>query len=122
MKVLRRMISPSNFQFYISDYEQPEIALLGEAIEVVSNGLSLTVPCQSDQEADTEFTIGAYADVPQNGSRVFEGTIPTPSRLVVVSDVAMDRLLRYPVPDTQTHLTIWTDGEKFPARIVVGVR
>ena len=121
MTVTRKLIAPTNFQFYISDVSDRQIESFGETVAVVSNGLSVTIPCQSDQEADTELIVGDYAEVPKDGVLVFEGTIPTPGRIVVASNVAMDHLLRFPVAREVTQLTIWTDGQEYPERVVVGV-
>ena len=122
MSIMKKFIAPSNLQFYISDVSIPESAFFGENVRIVSNGLSLTVPCQYEFEGDTEVIIGAYDEVPKDGVLAFDGSIPTPGGFLLVTDVGIEELMKYPVSNATTRLAIWTDGLEYPARVVVGVR
>jgi len=115
-------IAPPYLQFFISDVSLPGSPIQGETISIVSNGLCLSVPCQYAYEGDTLLTVGDVAEVPKDGILVYEGEVPTPSGVLVFGDAELTELLRYPVREKNTKLTIWTDGQQFPARVVVGVK
>jgi hypothetical protein len=120
MTAVQRMISPPYLQFFISGSEDFEAPMPTEQRRVLSNGVGLSIPCQYLYEGDTELIIGDYADVRRSEEPQFDGVIPTPNRVLIVSDVELTEWLRYPVPTAGTRLTVWTDQE-FATQVVVAV-
>lgn len=114
-------ISPSHLQFFISDWKISSAEPYGEDAEIISNGRTVAIPCQYCMEGETELIIGGIDEVPKDGVLAFEGSIETPSRILVASDVTREHLMEYPVSKDVSWLSIWTDGKAYPERVVVGV-
>ena len=119
--MITKRISPPNLQFFISDASLPENPVQGETIGIISNGVCLSVPCAYWDETETTLIIGRPEEVSEPAKPLFDGTIPTHSGAIVFSDSELAELLSYPVSDAVTRIQIWTDGLKFPERMVVAI-
>jgi hypothetical protein len=117
----RKTISPTNFQFFISDASLPENAQPEEKIRILFNGQCITVPCAYWDETETELTVGAADEVDQPSAPLFDEMLPTPSRSILFTDVACAELLAYATPTETTRIRIWTDGLEFPEHVVVSI-
>jgi hypothetical protein len=112
---------PSHGIFFISDESLPDAPISGERMEFLSNGRCILGPCQHDQDGPLEITIGDYADVPKDGAFVFSGPIETPNRLLVCSNVVLEHMVAVDVKSTRTKVSIWTDGQRMPEWVVIGL-
>lgn len=119
--MITKKISPPNLQFFISDASLPENPVQGETIEIISNGECISVPCAYWDETETTLTVGSPQEVSEATKPIFDSTIPTPSGAVVFSDSELSELLSYPVAHAVARVRIWTDGLKFPERVVVAI-
>ena len=50
----------------------------------------------------------------------FEGMLDTPSRLVVISTVDDETILKLPVPKAKMRVKIWTNHASEPDKVIVG--
>jgi hypothetical protein len=120
--IQRKFISPPYLQFFISDLMGAEGPIQGpEKLQVISNGAAISVPCQYEEDGETELVVGPAAEVPRLDREVFDGVIPTPSGEVLFSDAEVTTLMTYPARTSKTRIRIWTDGSTLPDRIVVGI-
>ncbi|WP_421724228.1 hypothetical protein [Bauldia sp.] len=77
--------------------------------------------CLPDSEGDTEIVMGPSGDVTPDKQLLFDGSLETPSRRLIAELVVDREILRVEVPNTITHLQIWTDGTNASERITVGI-
>jgi len=112
---------PTHGIFFISDETLPDAPFPGERMEFQSNGRCILGRCQHDQDGPLEIVIGDYAEVPKDGVLVFSGPLETPNRLLVCSNVVLDEMVRVPVKSARTSVFIWTDGQKMPEKVVIGL-
>ncbi len=88
---------------------------------IVSTESCIAVGCQCDADGETEFQLGARAEVDPGTQPIFQGRIQTPSRKVVIRSVLGDIILQAPVPGTETMISIWTNHPTAPDQVIVGV-
>ncbi len=117
--MMKRMISPTNLQFFISDAVRPENAQPEENIRILYNGECITVPCAYWDETETELTVGAAHEIDQPSAPLFDEMLPTPSQSVLFTDVACAELLAYPTSTETTRIRIWTDGLQLSEHVIV---
>lgn len=117
----RYLIAPPYLQFFISDPEARDIPQQVNRPTVISSGKCISVLCQYAFEGETELIVGDLDEVSDAGTIAFDGSIPTPSRVLWFSDAEDTELARVPVSSSVTRLRIYTDGMEFPARVVVGI-
>lgn len=73
------------------------------------------------QDGETEVMIGAKEEVNPSDHLAFDGMLETPSRIVIVSTVEYETILRSEVSGTKTHVQIWINREKEPDKVIIGL-
>ena len=86
---------------------------------VLASGSCVLVRCRHEIDGETELTLGAAADIVAEGEPVFDGTIATPSRELMISDVLGAPLLRAPVDADATRVRVWVNHPVWPDRVTV---
>jgi hypothetical protein len=81
----------------------------------------VSIACLMWQDGQTEVTLGPIREVDTGEIAAFDGMLETPHRVVVVSTVEGDTVVRTVVPDTHTRLRIWLNRPKEPDKVVIGV-
>lgn len=71
----------------------------------------IAVSCLPDSDGPSKITIGPIREIDPQRSLLFEGSLKTPSRRVVVQSVLGEEILAADVSAVQTRLKIWTNGE-----------
>lgn len=77
------------------------------------------IQCLVDSEGETSVTIGAANQVKPDQKLLFDGTLETPSRKVVLEIVPGEKVLEMSVPFATNRIRIWTDGRHRLAETVV---
>jgi hypothetical protein len=70
----------------------------GNAAPVWSIPTCLVICCLIDCEGETDITVGAATDVLQQHEPIFDGTLETPSRKLVLDLVSKEKVLEVGVP------------------------
>jgi hypothetical protein len=83
-----------------------------------SNGI--TMSCMAPMDGETHITIGQMSDVGRAEHLLFDGQLNTPSREIVV-ETPYEAILQHDVQNARTHVRIWTDGSRWPEKVIVGV-
>jgi hypothetical protein len=81
---------------------------------IVSTDSCTAVGCKCDADGETEFRLGARAEVDPGSLLIFQGLIKTPSREVVIRSVLGDVVLQTPVSQLETTISIWTNHPTEP--------
>lgn len=75
--------------------------------------------CLPDSEGETSVTIGGSNQVKPDRKLLFEGTLETPSRKVILEIVPGEKVFEMSVPFATNRIRIWTDGRHRLAETVV---
>jgi hypothetical protein len=90
-----------------------------DGVQVLATASCVLVRCRHEIDGVTELTLGAAADIVADGEPVFDGTIATPSRELMISDVLGAPLLRAPVDADATRVRVWVNHPVWPDRVTV---
>lgn len=121
MATSRMMIAPPNLQFFISDMEATDVPIQGVPLRILATRECISVPCQYNEEGETELVVGFIDEIHEDGPPAFDDEIETPSGILLFSDVELTELMKFETRRTQIRIRIWTDGLQFPERVVVGL-
>jgi hypothetical protein len=115
-------IRPLNSLLVVSDPNggTPPIPVRGAL--VLSTSSCITIGCSSEQDGPTEVVLGDMNEVDPGSRPAFDGVLETPSRAVVVSTVDGDTVLQANAAEPRTHVTIWLNHDRWPDKVIVGVR
>ena len=119
--IKRFLIAPPYLQFFISDPAARNSPHQVERPTVISSGDCLSVLCQYADEGQTELIVGDFDEVADEGGLAYDGSIPTPNKVLWFADAELTELARVPVSTNVTRLRIFTDGLQFPERVVIGI-
>lgn len=84
------------------------------------NETCISVGCYPSDDGATEFSLGKAAELKAEGEVVFDGTIETPTRSLMISTVSGEILLSQAVLETRTRVRIWVNHPKWPDQIMIG--
>jgi len=90
-----------------------------DGVQVLATASCLLVRCRHEIDGETELTLGAAADIVADAEPVFDGSIATPSRELMISDVLGVPLLRAPVDADATRVRVWVNHPVWPDRVMV---
>lgn len=110
-----------NSLLFIRDRSVEDIPEIDGNGAVWSTGSCIAISCLPDCDGDTEVTVGAGKDVGLRALPLFDGTLRTPSRTIVVEGVTRQQLLTMLVPRTDTRVRIWTNGHRATDKVVIGL-
>lgn len=71
-------------------------------------------------DGETEVTIGPVAAVNPGYAPVFDGSVSTPTGAIAVETVPLDKLYRMDV-GTSVRVRIWTNRDRAPDKIIIGL-
>ncbi len=112
--------APENSIVFISDNLQsmPPEHVWGNMINY--NRTSVSVGCYPEIDGETEFQLGRALEVSTDFDQVFDGTIETPNRTLIISTVEGTILLEDEVPEMETRVRVWLSRLRWPEKVVVG--
>jgi hypothetical protein len=73
------------------------------------------------QDGDTDVSLGPAREIDPGGRPIFDGSLETPNRIVVVTTAESEILLKAAVPSKSTRVRIWTNHPSEPDKIAVGL-
>ena len=87
-------LSPLNSLIFVSDENggAPPIPVRGA--QILATPTCVSVACYPEQDGQTLVTLGTIAELPNSHFYAFDGYLLTPNRVVVVSTVTNDVVLR----------------------------
>ena len=112
-------IAPPNAVLFISDASGGTAPEFVANRPVLSTDTVISVDCLPDMDGETRLTLGPATEVGMAGPPVFDGTIKTPTRGVLVSTVEHEEILAAAVPSFETRIRIWTNRTVDPDEIVI---
>jgi hypothetical protein len=89
---------------------------------VQSTRSCIAVACTPDSEGATSITVGAEDNVDPGGTPAFQGTLDTPSGMLVVTTVDRRVVVSFEVARTTMSVRVWVNDPSVPDRVVIGVR
>jgi hypothetical protein len=119
--IQRIRISPANSLLFIEDFSR---GILPEPVwgaKILSTPSCISFACFPEQDGPTEITIGSLNEIEPEPFLVFEGDLETPSRVVIISGVEIERVLSVDVANRKTRVKIWYSHPKWPDKITIGV-
>lgn len=121
MASMSRRIAVPNSLLYIRDPSSKERPEVEGSAAVWSTASCVAISCLNDSDGETEITLGNTAEVQRASPPLFDRTLVTPSRTVIVEIVPGKTVCEMPVPTGHTPLRIWTDGFRDTATVVIGL-
>jgi|SRR3954454_17601799 hypothetical protein len=119
---LFKMCRPPNHQIVICDPTAKVVVPLWEkGAPWVATDTCILCMCMIDFEGATDLTLGSGSEVELERAPVFDGTLKTPGRRIVVETVWHDPLLQMATTGTETRVRIWTNRFLTPDEVVVGI-
>jgi hypothetical protein len=88
---------------------------------IVATTSCVAVGCLSEQDGETEFTLGASHEVDPRTHPAFQGVLSTPSRKIRVVSVLGQPILETAVMRDSTTVRIWVNDPTEPDKIIIGV-
>jgi len=112
--------APENSIVFISDNLQsmPPEHVWGNMINY--NSTCVSVGCYPEIDGETEFQLGRAREVSTDFDPVFDGTIETPNRMLMISTVEGTILLEDTVSDLETRVRVWLSHPRWPEKVIVG--
>src|SRR5688572_25508133 len=94
----------------------------GDGSSIWSIPTCIAITCLVDSEGDTGITIGDTSEVTPNNKLLFNGTLETPSRKLLLEVVPDKKILEVGVPFAASRIRIWTDGHhRLAETVVIGI-
>lgn len=115
------VVAPMNLLVFVSDPTATDVPTHGERPRIRSTAECITIPCLYWDEGDTKISMGSFAEVGEARTPNFDGTIKTPTRRVVVTDVAITEYLSRFVPSFETRIRVWINHPTEPDEILIAV-
>ncbi len=114
-------ISPINSLLFIEDVNggSPPEPVWGA--KILSTTSCISFACFPEQDGPTEITIGPSSEIEPGPLLVFEGDLETPSRIVIISGVEIERVLSVDVAHQKTKVRIWYSHPKWPDKVTISV-
>lgn len=111
---------PLNSIVFISDNlkSKPPEHIYGSLVSY--NEFCVSIGCYPEIDDNTEFSLGMADEVKGESQLVFDGTIETPNRKLMISTVLDEVLLETDVADVTTRTRVWVDHPRWPKKIMVG--
>lgn len=114
-------LAPPNSVVFVSDANGGEVpSSMGGAV-VAASGSCVAVGCRSEDDGETEFTLGTLAELDRSEQPAYVGILKTPSRRVAVRSILGRCLLDTAVSGELTRLTIWVNDPREPDEVVIAV-
>jgi hypothetical protein len=110
-----------NSLLFIRDPKLVELPVIGGTSAAWSTTACVAVSCLPDCDGPTTITIDPIERIKSDDPLLFEGTLQTPSRKVIVETVLAEKILEMAVPCENSRICIWTDGRRDTKRIVIGL-
>jgi hypothetical protein len=117
-------IAPPNSLVLISDAQGgvvPDPDAIARNAEIISTASCIAVCCLAAIDGETEITLGPAGAVGPADDPAYDGTIVTPTRAIVVWTVEWRKLLEMNVPTLQTRLRVWTNRQREPDKVIIGL-
>jgi hypothetical protein len=113
-------IAPPNSLLFVSDPKWGDPIDFKIIKPVMWNETSVAICCLMSQDGETEVTLGSIDEVDPGWPPVFDDTI-TASKSIVVSTSEREILLERPVQASRSKIRVWTNREKEPDKVIVGI-
>ena len=121
MPVDKISMAPEYLMIFVSDPRAIDVPMQGEKRGIRATGECITIPCLYWNDGDTTVTMGSFAEVDQRRTADFDTVIETPSRRVVVTDVAMKQYAGQAVSNVKTRVRIWINHPTEPDEVVIAI-
>jgi hypothetical protein len=88
---------------------------------IISTDTCIAVCCLCADDGPTKIKMGEAREVDPGERPAFDGILATPTRTVAVTTVEVDRVLVSNVPALRTRIRIWTNRQREPDNVVIGL-
>ena len=114
-------VSPPNSVVLLMDAGGGVVPKTMAGSVIAATETCIAVGCKSEDDGNTELTLGSVQQVGLKERPTFEGRIATPSRRIVIKNVLGEYLLEEMVLNDESTLRIWLNDPMEPDKIVVGI-
>ncbi len=114
-------LAPLNSLLFLEDSKGgiPPEPIRGAMIWTTASCIAFA--CLPEVDGPTEIVIGQSSELEPGLLLVFEGELETPSRIVIISGVEIERLLSVDVANPKTKVKIWYSHPKWPDKVTISV-
>jgi hypothetical protein len=121
MSVASTSVRAPNALLYVRDPTLSAFPEIDGKAAVWRTPSCLVISCLPDSEGPTTIAIGASDEISRDTSLVFDGELPSPSRVIIVETVMEDEVLRQSVVGSATRVRVWTNGHRLADNVVIGL-
>jgi hypothetical protein len=124
MKPVSLKVAVPNALLFIRDARIAEVPDVdyGDGSSVWSIPTCVVITCLIDSEGETDITVGNTSEVKPSNKLLFDGTLETPSRKLILEIVPDEKILEVSVPFATNRIRIWTDGHhRLAEKVVIGI-
>lgn len=104
--------------------QDPSIWDLPEPVDnagIWATSSGITLSCLHEQEGNTNITMGSMSEISPTHHLIFDGYLDSPDHRIVLQIVPGEIIFEQKVQGSRAHVKIWTDGSRWPGKVVVGV-
>jgi len=121
MKTVTARLAPPNSLILILDPQGAEIPATTKGELISSTETCIAVGCMSEDDGETELTLGEAKAVDPGYAPTLEKRISTPTRKLTVQSVHGVTLLETHVPSQSAAVQVWVNDAHEPDKVVIGV-
>ncbi len=96
----------------------PEIEMLATVWRTSS---CIAISCLPDCDGPTRVAIGPSDEIGRDRGLIFDGELPTPSRMLIVETITDDEVLRAETLGETTRVRVWTNGHPGADNVAIGL-
>lgn len=121
MKTVTVRLAPPNSLILILDPQGAEIPATMSGGLISSTDTCIAVGCMSEDDGETELTLGEAKAVDPGYASALEKRISTPSRKLSVKSVLGVTLLETQVSSPSVMVQVWVNDAREPDKVMIGV-
>ena len=88
---------------------------------ILATSSCVSVGCYPEQDGTTTVILGELHDLDPGEAPAFEADLETPNRVVAVSTVEGEIVIKAEVSMTRTRMRIWLNDRRWPDEIRIGI-
>ena len=114
-------VAPPNSVILIEDSKGGDVPKFLSHALISATPSCVAVGCLSEDDGETEISLGPLVSVDSGERPVFDGVVQTPNRKLAIRTVHGVALLEVSVSNIETRLKIWANHSSEPDRIAIGI-
>jgi hypothetical protein len=121
MKIVMALRPPYSQIAILDPTTKVEVPLWKKGVPFVATDTCILCGCLAEMDGETEFTLATSDSVSIQHPPIFDDVLDTPGRKIALETVEGTPVLDMPTTGTKTRVRIWTNSDREPDKVVVGI-